>query len=314
MSVPYLYPGSDSMPGFLYEVLAKSAKGKRKELTLDEQRELLSRAQKGDEDAIKEVVEMHLCFVINIAKKYGWLRYAKTCCGMDIRDVINYGVMGILEAIKRFELDRDFKFITYALWWIRQNITSALADHESLIRRPRQQVWKSDKKKVKSRVDRAKIVDLRRITERGEPGERDSYTQGTLLKIPDAAIMPAETVTDPLFQSEVRVIIEEHLSQLLPREQLVLRLRFGFEGNQEHSLTEIGDVMGLSRERIRQIEEEAKHKLRRLLCKFLNKRVPPKIQSEVLRSAKSPYANTPKLYVSPQRRRAITALSRGTLR
>lgn len=239
------------------------------------QRRRLNRIVREGEQARHKLIEANSRLVISIAKKY-------RNRGVPFGDLIQEGNLGLMHAVEKFDYKRGFKFSTYATWWIRQSVTRAIADQGRMIRLP---VHASDKVNKLGLVSRdleqelgrpataAEIADrmgttpykVERLQERSRQplsldlpvGEEGDMTLSDF--IPDDPTMsPPETVTRHLLGEQVR----KALTTLTPREVEILSLRYGLNDGQARTLDKIGDELGLTRERIRQIEIQALRKLR----------------------------------------------------
>jgi RNA polymerase primary sigma factor len=248
-------------------------------LSPEEERELAVRITRSqDEEALKRLVETNLRFVVSYAKRYRGL-------GVSFLDLIHEGNLGLLEAARRFDAERHVKFITYAVWWIRQAIMHALSDQRRVFALP------TKLSAVASRYGR-EVADLtarldhvpssEEIAEdldiSAAEAEALQYVSGTDVSLSDPVTHDEEDgreLGETLPQTsvpaaEVELLHEALLSQLkaalselAPKERAVMELRFGLDGSDPKTLQEIGDRLGLSRERVRQIESRAKEKLRR---------------------------------------------------
>jgi len=209
-------------------------------LTVDEERDLGARIQRDrDEDALTHLVECNLRFVVSYAKRYRGL-------GVPILDLIHEGNLGLIEAARRFDPTRNVKFITYAVWWIRQAMMHALSDQTRAFSFP-------PKMFASLRAD-----DLSLSDPVGQAGDGRSRELGETLPQDQVPAIDDEMI----HQSD----LDELASALLDldgKEREVVRLRFGLEDDEPRTLQEIGDHLHLSRERVRQIESRAKEKLRR---------------------------------------------------
>ncbi len=242
-------------------------------LSDEEEKELGRRIQEGDKEALQKLVESNLRFVVNYAKKYRGM-------GLSLLDLIHEGNLGLIEAAKRYDPNRNVRFISYAVWWIRQAILQALSlnvrafhlpqklsDQISLMRRKEAEL----KAELGREPTREEIAEALGVT----PEEVDDYRILAEKKVslsnhlPDSDQEVEETIKDEMEPSvEYQIIknaIEQQVRDLLheldEKEALVLRLRFGLDDNQPMTLQEIGDRLNLTRERIRQIELKAKRKL-----------------------------------------------------
>jgi len=235
--------------------------------------ELLRRARRGD-IARGRMIEANLRLVVAVAKRYAGY-------GLPLPDLVQEGNLGLMRAVEKFDYRRGFKFSTYATWWIRQSVGRAVMDQARVIRLP---VHLQERLRRLERAERALVQDLGReideqelaesldmsveeiqamrryaeaITSLDAPvGTEEDATVGDLVAAPDAPLEEAVEV------DERRQVIEDMLDGLLPREAVVLRLRFGFEDDRRWTLEEIGARIGVTRERARQIESEALVKLR----------------------------------------------------
>jgi RNA polymerase primary sigma factor len=238
---------------------------------------LLSRVTKADEAvrlAKRQMAEANLRLVISIAKRY---RHS----GLPLLDLVQEGNLGLLKAIDRFQYRRGFKFSTYATWWIRQAITRAIADRGRTIRIPVHVVERLNKV---SRVRRTMTAQLGRDPSAEELARRTRIPAKKIRLVLDAARQPAslespigegvvlgDVLADPavaspvddLLAEDLTVHVGQALTRLNPREREIVSLRFGIGGRETLTLEEIGQRLGLTRERIRQIEAQALRKLRR---------------------------------------------------
>jgi len=237
--------------------------------------ELAIKIQKGDEAALKELVEANLRFVVSVAKKYQGN-------GLSLADLINEGNIGLIKAAKRFDPSRGFKFISYAVWWIRQSILQALAEQGRLIRLPLNRVGTLTKitkvaEKLEAEIERQPKVDeishhmditgdevfdallySRRHSSLDMP-----FTEGEKNSLLDVLENPNEPLPDnDVMRWSLREDVISSLSTLPEREAAVLEMYFGINRDRAHTLNEIGEKFSLTRERVRQIKEKAIRRLR----------------------------------------------------
>jgi len=248
-------------------------------LSAEEERELGARVQRDhDEEALKRLIEANLRFVVSYAKRYRGL-------GVGYLDLIHEGNLGLLEAARRFDASRNLKFITYAVWWVRQAIMHALSDQRRAFALPAKLSavaarYGQEVAALSARLDHAPSSQEIAADLDISPAEAEalSYVAGADLSLSDPVsqdeddsrelgeTLPQHSVPaadDELLHEALLSQIEAALGELAPKEREVMELRFGLGGGEAQTLQQIGARLGLSRERVRQIESRAKEKLRR---------------------------------------------------
>jgi RNA polymerase primary sigma factor len=249
--------------------------GKYEPLHPSREVELALAIKKGDRLAMKELVEANLRFVVSVAKDYQGQ-------GLPLTDLINEGNMGLMKAAGRFDETRGFKFISYAVWWIRQSILQALAEHSRIVRLPLNRVGTISKitkqaERLESEIERSpneeeigrnlemtsdEVIDAMRISRRHHSlnapfrdGDKNSLID--VIK-DDGQIHPDE----PLMAESLKDEIRQSLDTLKERERQVIKMYFGIDRDYALTLNEIGEEFNLTRERVRQIKEKAIRRLR----------------------------------------------------
>jgi len=259
---------SASLDKYLQEI------GREELITVEEEVELAQRIKKGDHEALEKLTRANLRFVVSVAKQY-------QNQGLSLPDLINEGNLGLIKAAEKFDETRGFKFISYAVWWIRQSILQALAEQSRIVRLPLNQVGSLNKiNKAFSRFEqeyertpspeeladmlelpKEKISDTLRVSGRHVSVDAP-FVDGEDNSLLDVLVNNDSPVADKsLLKESLCTEIERALSTLTERERDIIRYFFGI-GCPEMTLEEIGDRFGLTRERVRQIKEKAIRRLR----------------------------------------------------
>lgn len=260
---------SQSLDKYLQEI------GKVDLLTPDEEVELAKRIREGDQLALEKLTKANLRFVVSVAKQY-------QNQGLSLGDLINEGNLGLIKAAQRFDETRGFKFISYAVWWIRQSILQALAEQSRIVRLPLNRVGSLNKisktfSDLEQKYERepspdelaevlevttSEVVDTLKIS--GRHVSMDApFVQGEENSLLDVLENDSEVTPDSnLMNDSLRKEVQRALSTLTQREADVITLYFGLNGEHSMTLEEIGEKFNLTRERVRQIKEKAIRRLR----------------------------------------------------
>jgi RNA polymerase primary sigma factor len=259
---------SASLDKYLQEI------GREELITVEEEVELAQRIKKGDKDALEKLTRANLRFVVSVAKQY-------QNQGLSLPDLINEGNLGLIKAAEKFDETRGFKFISYAVWWIRQSILQALAEQSRIVRLPLNQVGSLNKinkafNKFEQEYERTptpeeladtlelpkeKVTDTLRVSGRHVSVDAP-FQDGDENSLLDVLINSDSPKADnQLICESLMKEIERALSTLTDRERDIIRFFFGINC-QEMTLEEIGEQFGLTRERVRQIKEKAIRRLR----------------------------------------------------
>lgn len=259
---------SASLDKYLQEI------GREELITVEDEVELAQRIKKGDQEALEKLTRANLRFVVSVAKQY-------QNQGLSLPDLINEGNLGLIKAAEKFDETRGFKFISYAVWWIRQSILQALAEQSRIVRLPLNQVGSLNKiNKALSKfeqenermpspdelseildIPRDKIADTLRVSGRHVSVDAP-FVDGEDNNLLDVLVNSDSPNADRgLVNESLNKEIERALSTLTERERDIVKYFFGI-GNSEMTLEEIGEYFGLTRERVRQIKEKAIRRLR----------------------------------------------------
>jgi len=260
---------SQSLDKYLQEI------GKVDLLTPDEEVELAKRIKEGDQIALEKLTKANLRFVVSVAKQY-------QNQGLSLGDLINEGNLGLIKAAQRFDETRGFKFISYAVWWIRQSILQALAEQSRIVRLPLNRVGSLNKisktfSELEQKYERepspeeladvlqvttSEVIDTMKIS--GRHVSMDApFIQGEENSLLDVLENDSEETPDQgLITDSLRKEVQRALSTLTQREADVITLYFGLNGEHAMTLEEIGEKFNLTRERVRQIKEKAIRRLR----------------------------------------------------
>ncbi len=271
---------SASLDKYLQEI------GKYDLISVEEEVELARRIKEGDTEAIEKLTRANLRFVVSVAKQY-------QNQGLSLSDLINEGNLGLIKAAEKFDETRGFKFISYAVWWIRQSIMQAINEQSRIVRLPLNQVSNLAKYKkaiadFEQRFHRQPTEEeLAQLLDMSQEKIKQALSSSAQHQSFDAPFVEGEDNTlldvienknspradESLMKESLKIEIERALNTLTPRERDIIRMSFGI-GTEQLSLEEIGDKYGLTRERVRQIREKALKKLRntsrsRILKSFL---------------------------------------------
>ena len=249
--------------------------GKVDLITADEEVELAQRIKAGDRVALEKLTKANLRFVVSVAKQY-------QNQGLSLPDLINEGNLGLIKAAQRFDETRGFKFISYAVWWIRQSILQALAEQSRIVRLPLNKIGSINKinkayATLEQEHERAPSAEeISELLDMSESDVKESMKNSGRHVSMDAPLVEGEdsnlydvlnTGESPspdveLMNESLRIEIERSLQTLTPREADLIRLYFGLNGSHPMTLEEIGETFDLTRERVRQIKEKAIRRLK----------------------------------------------------
>ena len=259
---------SASLDKYLQEI------GKEDLITVEEEVELAQRIKKGDQEALEKLTKANLRFVVSVAKQY-------QNQGLSLPDLINEGNLGLIKAAEKFDETRGFKFISYAVWWIRQSILQALAEQSRIVRLPLNQVgslnkinkafarFEQEHERTPSPEELATVLDLpkEKVSDTLRVSGRHVSVDAPFSDGEDNNLLDVLVNTDSpnadrgLINESLSTEVERALATLTDRERDIIRYFFGI-GCPEMTLEEIGEKFGLTRERVRQIKEKAIRRLR----------------------------------------------------
>ena len=259
---------SASLDKYLQEI------GREELITVEEEVDLAQRIRAGDQDALEKLTRANLRFVVSVAKQY-------QNQGLSLPDLINEGNLGLIKAAEKFDETRGFKFISYAVWWIRQSILQALAEQSRIVRLPLNQVgslnkinkafqkFEQENERKPSAEELAKELDISvdKVTDSLKVSGRHismdaPFVEGEDNSLLDVFVNDDAPIADRMLINEsLQKEINRALSTLTERESDIIKMFFGI-GCQEMTLEEIGDKFQLTRERVRQIKEKAIRRLR----------------------------------------------------
>lgn len=253
--------------------------GKIDLLTVEQEAELARRIREGDKEALEQLCNANLRFVVSVAKQY-------QNQGLSLSDLINEGNVGLLKAAKRFDETKGFKFISYAVWWIRQSILQAIVEHSRIVRMPVNKNGSYNKvneayisfiQEFEREPTHEELAEILDISPRDVKNMLRSNLRHNSLDAPvggedsDATMLDmladadGSRPDDELMEQSLREEVKAGMSFLSPREKEVIACYFGLNGRQPLNLEEIGELYGLTRERVRQIKERAIRRLRKTI-------------------------------------------------
>ena len=258
-----------SLDKYLHEI------GKVELISADEEVELARKIKQGDQESLEKLIKANLRFVVSVSKQY-------QNQGLSLPDLINEGNLGLIKAAQRFDETRGFKFISYAVWWIRQSILQALAEQARIVRLPLNKIGSINKinktlSELEQKFEREPSeIEIANVLECAPDDVKDSIRSSGRHVSMDAPlaqgeennmydVLASQDMPSPdreLLNDSLRREIERALSTLTYREANIIRLYFGLNGKHPHTLEEIGEEFNLTRERVRQIKEKAIKRLK----------------------------------------------------
>lgn len=271
--VPVGFVNDDSLRSYLNKI------SDTHHFTREEEYELGKKIQQGDLEALKKLVTGNLKFVVSVANRY-------RNSGLSLADIVNQGNLGLLEAAKRFDPDKGVKFISYAVWWIRQSIVQSLAEQSGAVRLPIKQasilfkINEATEKLTKELgrmptaeeisiligIDTSDIENVLRVS-RNYLSLEAPLKEGEDRTFIDLLDSGGISVEEEIFNKNLKNSLDDIVDELPEREADIVKLRFGMEGEAPKTLEEIGEMMKISRERVRQIEARALSRLRKKALK-----------------------------------------------
>jgi len=250
-------------------------------LTVEEESDLAKRIKEGDELALEKLTKANLRFVVSVAKQY-------QNQGLSLSDLINEGNVGLMKAAKRFDESKGFKFISYAVWWIRQSILQAIVEYSRMVRLPLNKmtaynkvneahvtfVQKNEREPTNDELAEILGVNPKDIANMIRGANRHisvdaplSDDEGSMTMVDMMTLGEEDSPDLKLMEESVRKEVVDGLEVLSPREIQVITAYYGLDSNKPLTLEEIGDLYGLTRERVRQIKERAIRRMRKSLNK-----------------------------------------------
>ncbi len=250
-------------------------------LSVEEEAELAAKVREGDEDALDKLTKANLRFVVSVAKQY-------QNQGLSLSDLINEGNVGLMKAAKRFDETRGFKFISYAVWWIRQSILQAIVEYSRMVRMPLNKMisynkvndaWTKfvqEQEREPTHEELAEILDmspkdiavlLKGVNKHISMDAPISDEEGSIAMVDLLTYGDEDSPDNELMQKSIQQEMVDGLEILSPREINILTSFYGLDGNKALNLEEISELYGLSKERVRQVKERALRRMRKSITK-----------------------------------------------